>query len=91
MKIDRFIHLPEFYVIIYKEYKYAILPSYINTHFIGEPYKLDKKECQRIADKVAEVNRLIINKEVLYNSKFLFLVATSKLIKGLAKLKRDIF
>ena len=42
--MDCFIYLLEFYIIIYKEYKYIILPSYINIYFIRELYKLDKKE-----------------------------------------------
>jgi hypothetical protein len=35
--MDRFIHLPEFRVIICKECKYAVLLSHINAHFAGKP------------------------------------------------------
>ena len=86
--MDRFIHLPEFRVIICKECEYAVLPSHINTHFAGEPHKLEVGERRKITEEVAEVNRLITNEEVLRVSDFPFLVATSKPIEGLAALKR---
>jgi hypothetical protein len=86
--MDRFIHLPEFRVIICKECKYVVLPSHINTHFAGKPYNLDVSERRRIADEVAEVNRLITNEEVLRRSEFPFPAATSKPIEGLATPKR---
>lgn len=59
-------------------------------YFIGKLYNLEVSEYYKITDKVAKVNRLITNKEVLHQSKFLFLAATSKLIKGLAAPKRGI-
>jgi hypothetical protein len=86
--MDRFIHLPEFRVIICKECKYAVLPSHINAHFAGKPYRLEVDERRRIAEEVAEVNRLITNEEVLRRSEFPFPAATSKLIEALATPKR---
>jgi hypothetical protein len=66
------------------------LPSHINTHFAGKPHNLEVGERHRIANKVAKVNRLITNEEVLYRSEFPFPAATSKPIKGLATPKRGI-
>lgn len=86
--MDRFIHLAEFRVIICRECKYAVLPSHINTHFAGKPDNLEVDERRKIADEVAEVNGLITNEEVLRQSEFPFLAATSKPIEGLAALKR---
>lgn len=63
--MDRFIHLPNFYIIVYKECKYAVLPSYINMHFVGKPHKLEVNKRCKIIDEVVEVNRLITNEEVL--------------------------
>jgi hypothetical protein len=63
--MDRFIHLPNFRVIVCKECKYAVLPSHINMHFAGKPHKLEVDERRKIADEVAEVNGLITNEEVL--------------------------
>lgn len=47
---------------------------------------MDKR--RKIADEVAEVNGLITNEEALHRSEFLFLIATSKPIQGLAAPKR---
>jgi hypothetical protein len=63
--MDRFIHLPEFRVIICKECKYAVLPSHIMAHLAGKPHRLEVDERRRIADTVAEVDGLITNEEVL--------------------------
>ena len=86
--MDRFIHLPEFRVIICKECEYVVLPSHINTYFVGEPYKLEVSERRKITEEVAEVNRLITNEEVLRQTDFPFPVPTSKPIEGLAAPKR---
>jgi len=66
LTIDRFTYLPEFHVIIYKEYKYTMLPSYIDVYFTGTLYKLEVDKRRRIIEEVAKVNRLIITEEVLY-------------------------
>jgi hypothetical protein len=81
--------LPEFRIVVYRECKYAVLPSYINVHFATKPHKLDKKEQQRIAEEVAEINGLIGNKETLRRSEFLLLLATSLPIVALAKLEEN--
>jgi hypothetical protein len=60
----------------------------INAHFAGEPHKLEVGEQRKIAEEVADVNRLITNKEVLRVSNFPFPAATSKPIEGLAAPKR---
>jgi hypothetical protein len=65
-----------------------VLLSYINIHFIGRLYRLEKDEQYRIIDKVAKVSGLITNKEALSQSGFLFPVTTSKPIEGLAVPKR---
>jgi hypothetical protein len=84
--MEYFTHLPEFQVIVCKECQYAVLPSYINTHFTAKPqHRLRKKEQQRITDRIAEINRLISNKETLRECKFPFLPSTSKPITASAK------
>ena len=52
---------------------------------------MEVDKCYRIVEEVAEVNRLIINEEVLCQSEFSFPAATSKPIKGLATPKRGVF
>jgi superfamily II DNA helicase RecQ len=82
--MDRFIHLPEFHVIICKECKYAVLPSHINTHFAAKPHKLGVEERRKIIQEVAIVDGLIVDEKILRQSEFPFPAATSKPIKGLA-------
>ena len=88
--MDRFIHLPEFRVIICKECKYAVLPSHINTHFAGKPHKLEVEERRKIIQEVATVDGLIINEEMLRQSEFPSPVATRKPIEGLAAPSRGL-
>jgi hypothetical protein len=77
-------------VIIYKECQYTVLPSYIDIHFTAKPqHRLEKKEQQRIADTVTEIDRLIDNEKTLRRCKFLFPLSTSKPITALAEPKRD--
>ena len=87
--MDQFIHLPEFYIVVCRECKYTVLPSHIDIHFTTKPHKLDKKERQRIAEEVAEINGLIGNEETLKRSEFPFLLATSLPIAALAKLEEN--
>ena len=71
--MDQFIHLPEFWVIICKKCKYAILPSQIDAHFTPQqPYGFVKQEWERIAKEVVKVNGLVLNEEVLKQSEFPF-------------------
>jgi hypothetical protein len=43
-----------------------VLLSYIKAHFIAKPqHRLEKREQQRIANKVTKINRLISNEEAL--------------------------
>jgi hypothetical protein len=86
--MDRFIHLPEFGVIICKECQYAVLPSHVNTHFAAKPHKLEVKERRKIIQEVATVDGLMVDEEILRQSEFLFPAATSKPIEGLAAPKR---
>jgi hypothetical protein len=69
--------LPVFCIVVYREYKYRVLPSYINTYFATKSYKLNKKEQQKVEDKVLQINRLIKNKEILRRSNFTFLLPIS--------------
>jgi hypothetical protein len=85
--MEHFIHLPEFRVIICKKCQYAVLPSHIDTHFAAKPHKLDKKERQRVAEEVLEINGLIGNEETLRRSEFEFPLATSTPITALGKLE----
>jgi superfamily II DNA helicase RecQ len=85
--MDRFIHLPEFRVIICKECKYAVLPNHIDTHFTGKPHNLGIKERRRIANEVAEIDGLIGNEEALRRWHFPFPPPTSSPVEGLAKPK----
>lgn len=86
--MDRFIHLPEFRVIICKEFKYAVLPSHITTHFAGKPHNLEVDERHKVADEVAEVNGLITNEEFLRRGEFPSPAASGESIEGLAAPKR---
>jgi hypothetical protein len=81
--------LLEFHIVVCRECKYAVLLSYIDVHFATKLYKLDKKKQQRIAEEVAEINRLIGNKETLRRSEFLFLLATSLPIPVLGKPEKN--
>jgi Orsellinic acid/F9775 biosynthesis cluster protein D len=83
--MDQFIHLPEFRIIICKECKYAVLPSYIDTHFATKPHKSSKKERQEISEEVGKIEGLIGNEETLRRSEFPFPPATSQPIAALGK------
>jgi hypothetical protein len=70
--MEYFTHLPDFQVIICKECPHAVLPSHIDAHFAAKPrHGLGKKERQRIADEIAEINGLIGNEESLRRCEFL--------------------
>src|ERR1700761_608777 len=86
--MDRFIHLPEFGVIVCKQCQYAVLPSNINTHFAADPHKLEVEERRKIIQEVATVDGLIVDEEMLRQSEFLFPAGTTKPIEGLAAPKR---
>src|SRR5277367_1651864 len=84
--MEYFTYLPDFQVIICKECQHAVLPSQIDTHFAAEPqHGLGKRERQRIAEVVADINRLIGNEETLRQSEFPFPPPTSKPITALAQ------
>jgi Orsellinic acid/F9775 biosynthesis cluster protein D len=71
--MEYFTHLPNFQVIICKECQYAVLPSYIDAHFTAKPqHGFGKKERQRIADEIAEIDGLIGNEETLRRCEFPF-------------------
>lgn len=89
VRMENFIHLLDFRVIICKKCKYCVLPSHINTHFASKAYKLGRSERRRIADEVAEVNGLIGNEETLAQSEFLFPALTSKPIPTLGLPKEN--
>jgi hypothetical protein len=62
--MEYFIHLPEFQVIICKNCQYAVLPSQIDAHFAAKrQHGLDRKEWQRIANEIAEIDGLIGNED----------------------------
>lgn len=89
--MDRFIHMPEYRVIICKECRYAVLPSHIDSHFQKDEHKLDKKERKRIESEVAvEVNGLIGNEVALKHSEFPFPLPTAKPIPELAPAKEGV-
>jgi hypothetical protein len=84
--MEYFTYLSNFKVIIWKECQYAVLRSHIDAHFSAKPrHGLGKKELQRIADKIAEINELIGNEETLRRCEFPFPPPTSKPITALAK------
>ena len=88
--MEYFTHLPDFQVIICKECQHAVLPSHINAHFAAKPqHGLGKKERERIAEEVAEINGLIGNEETLRRCEFPFPPNTSKPIPALAEARRD--
>jgi len=66
------------------------LPSHIDAHFIRKPqHGLEKKEQQRIASEIAEIDGLIGNEDELSQCEFLFPPATSKPITALDEPKKD--
>ena len=85
------IYLPEFCIVVYKECKYKVLPSYIDIYFATKPYKLNKKEQQKIEEEVSKIDRLIKNKEILRRSDFSFLLPTSTPIAALGKPEENRF
>jgi hypothetical protein len=88
--MEYFTHLPDFQVIICKECQHTALPSYIDAHFAAKPqHRLGKKEQQRIADEIAEIDRLIGNEETLRRCELQFPPSTSKPIPALAEPRRD--
>src|SRR5271156_4948431 len=88
--MEYFTHLPDFQVIICKECQYAVLPSHIDAHFTAKPqHGLEKKERQRIAGEIAEINRLIGNEETLRRCEFPFPPPTSKPIAALARPRKN--
>ena len=77
-------------MIICKECQHAVLPSQIDAQFAANPqHGLEKEEQQRIANEIAEIDRLISNEETLRQCEFPFLLATSKPIEGLAAPQKD--
>ena len=71
--MEYFTHLPDFQVIICKECQHAVLPSHIDAHFAAKPqHGLGKKERQRIANEIAEIDGLIGNEETLRRCEFPF-------------------
>jgi hypothetical protein len=73
-------------MIICKECQYAVLPSHIDAHFAAKPqHGLGKRERQRIADEIVEIDGLIGNKETLRRCEFQFPPPTSKPIAALGK------
>ena len=88
--MEYFTHLPDFQVIICKECQHAVLPSHIDAHFTAKPqHGLGKKERQRIADEIAEIDGLIGNEETLRRGEFPFPPPTSKPITALAEPMKD--
>jgi Orsellinic acid/F9775 biosynthesis cluster protein D len=88
--MEYFTHLPNFQVIICKECQHAVLPSHIDAHFAAKPqHGLGKKERQRIAEEIAEIDGLIGNEETLRRCEFPFPPPTSKPITALAKLNKN--
>jgi hypothetical protein len=88
--MEYFTHLPEFQVIVCKECQHAVLPSRIDAHFARKPqHGLEKKERQRIANEMAEINRLIGNEETLRRCEFPFPQSTFQPIAALAKPRKD--
>ena len=85
--INRFIYLPEFHIIIYKEYEYKVLFNYIDAYFINKLYKLKLLKRRRIINKVIKINNLIKNEEILRQWDFLYFLSAFNLIKRLIKPK----
>ena len=79
-------HLPEFKVIVCLECQYAILPNHIDVHFAAKgQHGLEKRERQRIADEIADIDGLIGNEETLRRIQFEFPQSTSKPIAASAQ------
>lgn len=88
--MEYFTHLPEFQVVVCKACQYAVLPSHINAHLAAKPqHGLEKKERQRIVEKVAKIKGLINDIEALGRCEFPFPPPTSNPISALAPPKKD--
>jgi hypothetical protein len=88
--MEYFTHLPEFQVLVCKERQYAVLPSFIHSHFQATPqHGLEKEERQRIIKAVVEIDGLISNNETLRQCEFPFPPPTSKPIAALATPKKN--
>ena len=69
--MEYFTHLPEFQVVVCKACQYAVLPSHINAHLAAKPqHGLEKKERQRVAEKIAKIKGLINDIEALGQCEF---------------------
>ena len=87
--MNQFIHLPEFRVIVCKKCQYAVLPNEIDTHFTKSPvHDLSKASRQSIKEKVARVEGLIKNKEMLAEG-FVYPPPTAPAIPMLGTPKTD--
>lgn len=65
-------------------------PGHIDAHFAAKPqHDLGRRERQRIADRIVEINGLIGNEETLRRCEFQFPPATSKPIAALAEPRTD--
>ena len=87
--MDEFVYLPDFQVIICKKCQYAVLPSEIDSHFIGQKHQFPKKARDRIMQEVAKVRGLIQDEEELAKCEFPFPPPTSKPIAALGPPETD--
>ncbi|KFZ23510.1 hypothetical protein V502_02011 [Pseudogymnoascus sp. VKM F-4520 (FW-2644)] len=83
--MEQLSHLPEFQVVICKKCKYAVLPSFIDSHFALErPHGFMQEARQQITDGLGRIGGLIKNEEILKRCKFPFPADTSSPIAALA-------
>ena len=83
--MEHLIYLLAFRIVVCRECRYAVLPSHIDSHFATKPYKLSKKERQKIEEEVSEIDGLIGNEETLRRSNFTFPPPMSMPITALGK------
>lgn len=88
--MDLLVHLPRHGIIVCSECKYAVLPSHINSHFSNKrKHKTDKKARDSLIQRVAAIDGLIPNDEVLKSREFEFPEPTALPIPALGKPKTN--
>jgi hypothetical protein len=77
-------------VIICRKCQYAVLPSEIDAHFMREPvHGLSKESRRLIFERVAKVEGLVQNKQMLSQVEFKYPPPSTRAIPGLGKPKTD--
>jgi hypothetical protein len=65
--MDPFVHFPSQCIVVYFQYKYAVLPSHINMHLRDEDkYNMPQEDRTHIIEQVQAIEGLITDRAELY-------------------------